>query len=80
MPPEGDPSRYRTRFPVKIIVEGKDVKPGWTAIVVYSAPDPGYSDLNPENLLIGFTSEEYYPFFSEIYRELLNNLGFTPSI
>jgi hypothetical protein len=79
MPPEGSPSQYRTRFPVHITAQGSDISPGWSAIARYSSPDPAYVGAIPDNLLIGYTSEEYYSFFSEIYRELLDNLGFTPS-
>lgn len=78
MPPEGDPSQYRTRFPVNITALVTDEQVGWSAIVQYLSPDPAYSGSIPENLLIGFTPEEHYPVFSEIYRELLDNLGFTP--
>jgi len=78
MPPEGDPSRYRTRFPVHILAQGEDVILGWRAVVTYFTPDSAYVGRIPEDLLIGYTSDEYYDYFSAIYHELLDNLGFTP--
>lgn len=80
MPPCGDPGSYRTRFPVHILAQGADINPGWQAVVTYFSPDPAYAGATPESLLIGYTSDEYYAFFSEIYHELLDNLGFTPSL
>jgi hypothetical protein len=78
MPPEGDPSQYHTRFPVHVVAQGTDVIPGWKAVVTYLSPDQAYRGTIPKNLLIGYTSDEYYAYYSEIYHLLLDSLGFAP--
>lgn len=79
MPPHGDPEIFRTRFPVIVRVVGEDVSPGWQAIVNYLPPDANFSGTVPDSLLIGFTREEYYRYYSDLYNLLLYYLGFTPS-